>query len=131
MQACNITMTTSTDEEEFTFSRLGEMELSLGKVVLRYREENAWVLLTLENGQAIIDRQGDYALYLVLKEGESTKGLLGIGGNQGELETITHKVAYSLRKDSLLLSLQYDLHISGEIQKMKLRLLARRKGERR
>ena len=122
MQACNITMTTSTDEEEITFSRLGEMELSLGKVVLRYREENAWVLLILENGQAIIDRQGDYALYLVL---------LGIGGNQGELETITHKVAYSLRKDSLLLSLQYDLHISGEIQKMKLRLLARRKGERR
>ena len=107
------------------------MELSLGKVVLRYREENAWVLLTIENGQAIIDRQGDYTLYLVLKEGESTKGLLGIGGNQGELETITHKVAYSLRKDSLLLSLQYDLHISGEIQKMKLRLLARRKGERR
>lgn len=131
MQACNITMTTSTDEEEITFSRLGEMELSLGKVVLRYREENAWVLLTIENGQAIIDRQGDYTLYLVLKEGESTKGLLGIGGNQGELETITHKVAYSLRKDSLLLSLQYDLHISGEIQKMKLRLLARRKGERR
>ena len=52
-------------------------------------------------------------------------GEIGIGGAGGEIHTFAHRVAYSVSKDSLLLSLKYDLLISGEKQEMKLRLLAR------
>ena len=125
MQACKLTITTTADGVENSITREGEMELSLAKVLLRYREENAFVVLILEGDTAKIEREGDYSLRLTLKEGETLMGEIGIGGAGGEIHTFAHRVAYSVSKDSLLLSLKYDLLISGEKQEMKLRLLAR------
>ena len=101
------------------------MNFFADSVTLRYKEENAFIVVLLRGESAEIERVGDYTLRLQLKRGEMTQGILGMGGMDGEIETFTHKVAYSMTKDSLLLSLQYDLIISGEIQKMKLRVLGR------
>ena len=125
MQACKLTITTTADGVENSITREGEMELSLSKTLLRYCEENAFVVIILEGDTAKIEREGDYSLRLSLKEGETLTGEIGIGGAGGEIQTFAHRVAYSVSKDSLLLSLKYDLLISGEKQEMKLRLLAR------
>lgn len=129
MQACKLTITTSTDGTETTIHREGLCQLSVLGCELRYSEENAAVRILLKGETAEVERVGDYTLRLNLKRGERTVGYLGIGGSEGEIGVITHKVAYSQGKDSLLLSLNYSLLIGDEIQKMKLRLLARVKGE--
>ena len=125
MKKCKLTITTTADGQESSILREGEMEITLTSVTLRYREENAYVFIVLQGERVEIERQGDYSLRLHLKRGELTDGSLGIGGTDGTIQTFTHKVAYSTSKDSLLLSLQYDLIISGETQAMKLRLLGR------
>ena len=127
MQACRLTITTKTDEQENTFIHEGEMDLTPTMVKLRYQEENSTVFLQLEGETARIEREGDYTLRLNLVRGEMQPGEIGIGGSSGEILAYTHKVAYSITKDSLLLSLQYDLIMSGEPQKMKLRLISRLK----
>ncbi len=115
---------------ENSIVREGEMKISFTDVELRYREENAFVYMKLQGDCAEIERQGDYSLRLHLKQDEETKGSIGIGGTDGEIGTFAHRVAYSVSKDSVLLSLHYDLLISGDVQTMKLRLLARAKGEK-
>ena len=129
MKSCNLTITTTMDGVENSIKREGEMEISLSNVRLRYREENALVFIKLQGENAEIERQGDYTLRLNLNRGKFSKGEIGIGGSGGEIETFTHRVSYSVSKDSLLLSLHYDPIISGEKQEMKLRLLSRFKGE--
>jgi len=125
MQACRMTITTNADGVENTITRDGEMEISLNAVILRYREENAFVWMKLQGESAELERAGDYSLRLKLNRGEICKGEIGIGGNGGEIETFAKKVNYSVSKDSVLLSLHYDLIISGEKQEMKLRLISR------
>ena len=129
MKACKLTITTTADGVENSVTREGEMELLLTGVQLRYREENAFVVMILKGESAEIQREGDYSLRLFLKRGEVSQGTIGIGGSNGEIQMFTHRVSYSVSKDSLLLSLHYDLLISGEKQEMKLRLLSRFKGD--
>ena len=129
MNACRVNLTTTVDGRETAISREGEFSLSPSNVYLRYHEENAVVTIKLQGNQAEVDRQGDYSLQLCLQEGVWTKGTLGIGGNSGEIETFAHQIAYSESKHSLLLFLRYDLRISGETQMMKLRIMAREKGD--
>lgn len=125
MRKCNLTITTAVDGQEQEFTAMGEMELSLRSALLRYREQNAITLLKLEGNCASVEREGDYTLSLQLTEQTLTGGSLGIGGGAGEIKTYTHKVGYSVGKDSLLAVLHYDLIIGGEKQEMKLRILAR------
>lgn len=125
MKACRLAITTTAEGVENSIDREGEMELSLSKVLLRYREENAFVFIKLEGETAEIERQGDYTLRLCLKRGKLAKGKIGLGGDDGEIETFAHRVLYFVSKDSILLSLHYDLIISGEKQEMKLRLTSR------
>ena len=129
MQACKLTITTTADGVENSITREGEMELALSSASIRYREENACVLIQLEGETADIERVGDYTLKLRLKRGEWTKGELGIGGSSGEVDTYAHRVGYSFSDNSILLLLHYDLMISGEKQEMKLRILSRFKEE--
>ena len=129
MQACRVTITTSVDGAENTINREGECLLSVFGCELRYREENAAIRILLKGETAEIERVGDYSLRLNLERGRQTVGYLGIGGSEGEIGVFAHTVAYSMGKDSLLLSLRYDLLLGGELQKMKLRLLARVKDE--
>lgn len=127
MKPCVLTITTTADDVENTIVREGEIELSPICVLLCYREENAFVCMKLQGESAEIERQGDYTLRLSLKKDEICEGELGIGGTGGLIQTFTHRIAYSVSKDSLLLSLHYDLIIGGERQKMKIRLLGRLK----
>ncbi len=126
---CRLTITTTVDGVENSITREGKMEISLSQVLLSYREENAFVRMQLQGDSAKIERQGDYSLRLHLKENEKSVGEIGIGSSCGEIQTFAYKVVYSVSKDSLLLSLRYDLIISGEKQEMKLRLLSRFRGE--
>ena len=129
MQDCYITITTEVDGNENTITRQGQWETSVNSVKLHYCEDNAQIFLQLVNGGAYIKRIGDYTLALPLEEGKLLKGTIGIGGSEGEVQTYTRRLSYSLKKDSLLLSLHYDLIISNESQKMKLRLLVKNKGK--
>ena len=130
MKSCKITITTSVDGMENTITRKGEMELFLTEIRLRYEEENALVSMNIQGERAQTLRKGDYELFLDLKSGETTKGRIGIGGSHGEVDVFTHKISYSVSKDSLLLSMRYYLIIGGEKQEMNLRLLSRFEGEK-
>ena len=124
-------ITTSVDGVENSITRRGEMALMPKEIRLRYEEENALVSISVQGESAQIQRRGDYDLFLDLCVEKMTQGKIGIGGNLGEVEVFTHKIGYSISKDSLLLSLRYDLLISGEKQEMRLRLLSRfEEGER-
>ncbi len=125
MRRCKITINTTVDGQETSFSTYGEMSLSIYGVTVRYQQENATITLAFKGGDVTVDRLGDYSLHLDLKEDTLTKGKIGIGGNEGEIEIQTHKVQYLVGKDSLLASLRYDLLMSGDVQRMQLRILAR------
>lgn len=125
VQKCKFTIWTTADNQTSVFEGEGEMSLAREEVRICYREENAFVRLRVQGESAQIFREGDYSLRLDLKRGETLEGSLGLGDGQGKLQTFTHKVNYSLSKDSLLLLLEYDLLFGEEKQKMKLRLLAR------
>lgn len=127
MKLCRFSITTTADGQENSFVKDGEMQLSTEEITLVYREENALVRMVLRGETATIQREGDYSLLLNLQRGMKTAGEIGIGGSCGEIEIITHRIQYATMENSLLLSLQYDLIISGEKQKMQLRLLGRYK----
>lgn len=131
MQKCFLTITSVADGKESSFARTGKFESSLNSTCICYQEENADVSLRLENGVVSIDRKGDYTLCLRLKKGEKTQGWLGINGTQGEIETETSRIAYSVTENSFMLSLRYTLLIGGERQDMKFCLYAKteNKGE--
>ena len=125
MRKCRVTITTSVDGQENTIVKEGEMELSLASVTLIYREENAVTRIFVEAEKAEIERIGDYTMRLYLIRGELTEGEIGLGGSSGNIQSFTHRIQYSVTEKSLLLSLCYDLMISGEVQKMQIRLNAR------
>ena len=127
MRKCRLTITTVADGQENTIVRDGEMELSANATQICYREEHAVVSIRLQGESATVERQGDYSLRLQLHTGQTLKGEIGIGGSMGEIKTFTHAVQYSIREKSLMLSLKYDLLITGEVQAMQLRLLGRYK----
>lgn len=125
MKRCRLTITTVADGQQTEFSCEGQLSLSLCAAELFYNQNGAQVSLVLDGETAKIERVGDYSLRLYLKSGEKTDGALILGGNEGEIQVYTHRVSYSVGKDSLLLSLHYDLLFAGDKQEMKLRILAR------
>ncbi len=125
MQACKVTIATTVDGKTTEIAREGKMSLSNGGAKITYAEEDAVVTLCFENGEVAIDRQGDYTMRLLMKKGETCEGVLGIGGAEGRVQTQTQRLAYSLKDNSFMLSLHYDLLIGNETQKMRIRLFAK------
>lgn len=125
MQVCDISITTVASGEKTSFSSKGEMSLSALEARIFYEEPSAKVSVTLKKETATIVRQGDYTLSLPLKRGEMTTGSLGIGGNEGEIQVYAYKVEYSIRENSVLALLHYDLLMGGGKQEMKLHIVAR------
>lgn len=125
MRTCEISITTVADGKKTSFSAKGEMDLSTYKARLAYKEEQSFVTVLLEKESATIVREGDYSLRIPLKRGEMTEGALGVGGNEGGLQVFAYKVEYSIREDSLLAILHYDLLFGEGRQEMKLRIVAR------
>ena len=125
MRGCKVTITTVADGQEHTIIRDGEAELGIGEITVKYREENADIVLRLTGNRAEIERVGDYSLSLALEEGAVCEGRIGLGDSYGSVQTLAHKVAYVVRKDAVMLSLHYDLIFGEEPQTVKLRLLAR------
>ena len=125
MKSCRMTITTATDGQENSIVRDGDMKLSCSSALLRYQEENAFVIMKIEGEVVEIERQGDYTLHLKLKKNEILEGSIGIGGSEGPIQAVARKVSYSVTKDSILLSLHYDLIFGVEIQTIKLRVISR------
>ena len=125
MKRCHLTITTVADGQKTGVSCEGQLSLSTYSAILRYQQDGASVALILEGETANIERTGDYSLRLFLKSGEKTDGTLILGGNEGKMQVFTHRVSYSVGKDSLLASLHYDLLFGTDKQEMKLRILAR------
>ncbi len=125
MQTCKFTITSAFDGEENTVIRQGKIEFSENTALLRYEEESAKVCITLQKGEAIIVRQGDYSLRLTLEQGKSTEGSIGLGGADGKIDIQTHTVKYTKERNVFKLALRYDLIFSQEErQKMQLNLRA-------
>ena len=125
MKPCSISISTTVDEVENIVKRKGELSLSLPITELFYQEEDGQVRILLQEDCVRIERIGEYGLKLFLKEGEESVGKIGINGQEGDIPVYCDRVAYSLGKDSLLVSLQYRLLLGKEEQSMKLRILAR------
>ncbi len=125
MQDVFLTISTTVDGEESRLSCNAEMECTALSAVLRYRDENAEVSIFVNGSEAVVDRKGDYGLYLPLKESERTVGTLSVMGNEGSVEIFTDRLAYSIRKNTLLMQLQYTLYFGSEKQEMRLRIHAK------
>ncbi len=125
MQPCKVTIATTADNQTTEITLKGHCSFLDGGAKLRYQDEGATVALCLEKGEVFIQRIGDYTLRLHLKKDEVTNGVLGINGAEGEVKVKTTRIAYSISKSSLLLSLHYLLIIGSETQKMKLRIFAK------
>ena len=120
-----MTISTSVDGEESRLSCKAEMEYTALSARLRYSDQAAEVTVSVNANEAIVQRKGDYGLYLPLKENERTTGILSIAGNEGKVEIFTKKLAYSIGKNSLLMQLHYTLNFGAEQQEMRLRIHAR------
>ena len=127
MEPCFLKIVTSTDGVESVFSQDAEMELTPLSAVLWYEEKDGRVCLRLKDGRVSIEREGDYILRLLLAEGKRLPGKKGLPGAEGEIETDAHRIGYTLRENSLLLSMKYTLRFSSGKQEMKLTLTARGK----
>lgn len=125
MQKCRITIASVVDGRESEIVRTGEMESGGLTCKIIYQDGQATVEMLVKQGETIIVRKGDYDMRLTLREGETCVGTLGIMGTQGQVQTQTHKLCYSLTERSLLLSAQYDLLFETERQAMKIRLHAK------
>ena len=125
MKSCSISISSTVDGVESGVKRKGEISLSLSQTKLFYREEDGEVRIFLQGDSARIERTGGYSLRLFLKEGEESEGTLGFGAKEGSIPVVCDRVAYSVGKDSLLVSLSYRLRLGEEMQEMKLRILAR------
>ena len=93
---------------------------------IQYEDGDALSSVCVDSNGVKISRKGEYTMELNLQEGETTISRLGFGGSIGKIPTYTEKISYSLTGNSILLSLKYALKFSeDEIQKMKIRLMAR------
>ena len=128
MKDCRLTITTTVDGQETNVARLGKMDIQPLGATLYYQEENAYVTVHAHANRVEIDRKGDYSMRLTFAENELLSGTLGIGGNEGNLQTQTHRLAFSVTEHSFLLLLQYALIFSEEKQEMKIRISARENG---
>ena len=124
MQACKLTITTAVDGQETTLARAGQIEISDGKATLTYQEETAQVSISLQKGEAVVERQGDYALTLFLQQGKTLEGKIGLGESSGVVAVKTYHVKYSIERNLFRLALRYDLLFGEGIQKMQLRIRA-------
>ena len=120
----SLTIVTTIDGVETRFSSKAEMEIAPLSAILRYKETNAIVTITLSGDGVCVERQGDYSMYLPLRENEYTDGTLAIAGNEGRLRAYTQRLAYSITKRSVLLQLYYTLIFGEEKQEMRLRINA-------
>lgn len=127
MLPCNLTIVTSADGKESTFSQNAKMELSPLSAILCYNQSDACVCIRLEKGQVFIERRGDYTLRLTLAEGETRPGAIGLSDAEGKIMVTTHRIGYTIKERSFLLSMKYTLHFDGGSQEMKIRLVAREK----
>ena len=125
MQDGFLTISTTVDGEESRYSCNAKMEYTALSALLRYRDQNAEVTVSVSENGATVERNGDYGLYLPLKENERTIGTLSIAGNEGSVEIYTEKLAYTIRKNTLLMQIHYTLCFGGEKQEMRLRIHAK------
>lgn len=124
-KSCKLNIITSADGTETSFVKDAKMRVSENDVSILYNDEEAEVSLHFFEGGAEIIRRGDYSLELYLKTGEETDGALGISGARGSIRVFTHRADYRAGENSIVAMLDYVLLMSGEEQKMKLRLAAR------
>lgn len=125
LKPCKLNLITSADGQEASFSKEARFELSENGAAVFYADSEAEVSLYFYADGVRIAREGDYSLRLTLKTGKETEGMLGIAGAQGAVGVFTHKADYRIGKNSLISMLEYDLLMSGGVQKMKVRLAAR------
>lgn len=116
-----------TDGVESVFSQDAEMELTPLSAVLWYEEKNGRVCLRLKTA-AFPSRERAIIFSLSSFGGRKRlPGKIGLPGAEGEIETDAHRIGYTLRENSLLLSMKYTLRFSSGKQEMKLTLTARGK----
>lgn len=127
MKKAKLTINTQIDNaSESSASYVAEISIEKDSAFLCYEEQGAKTMLTLKNGEVLINRSGDYTFSLRLSEGRELPATLGILGSVGDIKTKTHSIQYSMTEKSFLLSIKYALIFTGnETQEMKLRLIAR------
>ncbi len=124
MSICKLTVTTTVDGRKTQTVRMGKMERTGEGATLSYREENARVALTLDGKAALVVREGDYALRLPLRQGETQEGVLGVGGSEGKILVRAYRVEYAIEEKGVLAKLHYALLFGEDAQDMRLEIRA-------
>ena len=122
---CQVTVDTTTDGKKTRISREGNLQITPTGVTLSYAEETANVTVTLQDGVAQMIRQGDYALCMRFEKGKKTNATLGLGGNVGEMQTVTERIGYAIKDGELSLHLKYTLLATGDPQTMQVKIHAK------
>lgn len=126
MQKCRFTMTTHADGKETSVSGEGELSLSSTTARLEYQETDTQTCVYAEGQTATLLRRGAYSISIPLRNAARTNGQIGIDALGGNVEVYTHTLHYRITEDSFLLLAKYDLIFGREIQKMQLRVYAKR-----
>ncbi len=128
MKICKLWITTAVDGQESKLHRMGKLEIEEERVLLQYKEEGAQVALSVGNGCALVERQGDYTLRLPLLQGQSTVGCLGIGGSEGRIPVEADFIRYTRQADGVEIHLRYRLAFGEDAQEMRLHIQAKTRG---
>ncbi len=129
MQICKLTLLTAVDGQETKITRIGKIACEDGKIFLQYREENAQIHIMIKENCAVIERTGDYSLYLSLAQGAKSTGRISINGSEGELPVKANTVYSTQKKNQTVICLQYQLLFGEEMQDMRLRITAQTRGK--
>ncbi len=121
MQACTLTIRTTVDAQTTKIERNGRMERTEG-VRLVYEEEQATVEITVQREGGVLERKGDYSLYLPLQVGKTCKGRMSLGGSEGEISVRTRKIFQTYTDKGVQLIIHYQLLFGRERQEMQLEI---------
>lgn len=129
MKHCYITITTTIDGQANVFSTKGKMQTDCLTATICYADEESSVTVSIADAGVEIRRVGGYHLRLLLQEGKTTKGEIGVSGSVGEIDVACSKLGFTIQEKSCMLLCDYNLCFGKEKQRTKIRLLAREEDE--
>ena len=131
MQKITLTLITIADGKETRETYEAELKLENDSALLRYQTDDGISKIALAKGYAEVERTGEYALFLPLKEGEASQGRLSVQGASGSLALQTDSVEYSQNASGIMFRLKYRLLFNEEKQEMRVSGYARINGEKK
>ena len=124
MHKCHISIFSAVDGKPTKTKLIGLLDLRSDPYVLSYRDGVSEVCLTFGE-TVVIERRGDYGLYLPLVKGEKTEGILRFGEKEELISVLTENFRISTDQTGLKFKAEYGLDFGEFVQNMRLYLVAK------